>query len=111
MLHISKPAFPFVVADPGLAPGSEKHKTLMRNTALRLCVRFDFVTQHPRAFMNVWCFIFHSAAHVVKVAPGHDDANITSIAAADILHDSLSLFVSAGPPRPRGESQQRKDEL
>lgn len=57
-----------------------------------------------------------SGADVVEVAPAYDHADITSIAAADIIHDFLSLFVSAKPPPqprpPRGERQlPRKDEL
>lgn len=42
-----------------------------------------------------------SGADVVEVAPAYDHADITSIAAADIVHDFLSLFVSAEPPKPR----------
>jgi Arginase family len=54
-----------------------------------------------------------SGADVVEVAPAYDHADITSIAAADIVHDFLSLFVSAEPPKLRDERQARKakDEL
>ena len=52
-----------------------------------------------------------SGADVVEVAPAYDQADITSIAAADIVHDFLSLFVSAAPPKPRRGRHPQKDEL
>jgi agmatinase len=53
-----------------------------------------------------------SGADVVEVAPAYDHADITAIAAADIVHDFLSLFVSAEPPKPRSERRLRRaDEL
>ena len=57
--------------------------------------------------------LFLSGADVVEVAPAYDHADITSIAAADIVHDFLSLLVSAEPPKPRGERKPRRaqDEL
>ena len=48
-------------------------------------------------------FFFFSGADVVEVAPAYDHADITSIAAADIVHDFFSLFVSVEPPKPRDE--------
>jgi hypothetical protein len=52
-----------------------------------------------------------SGADVVEVAPAYDHADITSIAAADIVHDFISLFVSAAPPKPRRGRHPQKDEL
>ncbi|KAI0295015.1 Arginase/deacetylase [Russula brevipes] len=51
-------------------------------------------------------------ADVVEVAPAYDHADITGIAAAEIVHDFLSLFVSAELPKSRSERRLRKaDEL
>lgn len=52
-----------------------------------------------------------SGADVVEVAPAYDHADITSIAAADIIHDFLSLFVSAAPPKRRTGRHPQEDEL
>ncbi|KAG9314170.1 arginase family-domain-containing protein [Chiua virens] len=38
-------------------------------------------------------------ADVVEVAPAYDHAEITGTAAADIVHDFLSMFVSSKPPK------------
>jgi arginase family enzyme len=55
-------------------------------------------------------FLSLSGADVVEVAPAYDHADIMSIAAADIVHNFLSLFVSAEPPKLRSERQARKAE-
>ncbi|KAH0838131.1 arginase family-domain-containing protein [Lanmaoa asiatica] len=39
-------------------------------------------------------------ADVVEVAPAYDHAEITATAAADIVHDFLSMFMSFEPPKP-----------
>ncbi|KZV64227.1 Arginase/deacetylase [Peniophora sp. CONT] len=44
-------------------------------------------------------------ADVVEVSPAYDHADITSIAAADIVHDFLSMLMSAEPPKSRDERQ------
>ncbi|TDL28343.1 hypothetical protein BD410DRAFT_780838 [Rickenella mellea] len=52
--------------------------------------------------------LHRSGADVVEVAPSYDHADITAIAAADIVHDFISMMVSDGPPA-RGRAV--KDEL
>ncbi|VDC04197.1 unnamed protein product [Peniophora sp. CBMAI 1063] len=42
-------------------------------------------------------------ADVVEVSPAYDHADITSIAAADIVHDFLSMLMSEKPPKSRDE--------
>ncbi|KAJ4490771.1 arginase family-domain-containing protein [Lentinula aciculospora] len=39
-------------------------------------------------------------ADIVEVAPAYDNADITGIAAADIVHDFLSMMLVDGPPEP-----------
>jgi len=39
-------------------------------------------------------------ADIVEVAPAYDVADITGIAAADIVHDFLSMMLEDGPPKP-----------
>ncbi|KAJ3827335.1 Arginase/deacetylase [Lentinula raphanica] len=41
-------------------------------------------------------------ADIVEVAPAYDNADITGIAAADIVHDFLSMMLVDGPPEPHG---------
>lgn len=36
----------------------------------------------------------------MEVAPAYDNADITGIAAADIVHDFLSMMLVDGPPQP-----------
>lgn len=38
-------------------------------------------------------------------------ADITSIAAADIVHDFLGMMVSSEPPKPRDQRTQKKSEV
>jgi len=50
---------------------------------------------------------------LVEVAPAYDVAEVTAIAAADLVHDFLSMFVSDEPPnsRPRTRRAPASDEL
>lgn len=50
-------------------------------------------------------------ADIVEVAPAYDHAEITGIAAADLIHDFLSLFLSEAPPKPLRVRGNPKDEL
>jgi len=50
-------------------------------------------------------------ADIVEVAPAYDHAEITGIAAADIVHDFLSLFMSGAPPTPPPLRENLKHEL
>jgi len=38
---------------------------------------------------------------VVEVAPAYDHADVTNIAAADLVHELLTMMLSEEPPRPR----------
>ncbi|KAK2461465.1 hypothetical protein APHAL10511_005928 [Amanita phalloides] len=74
------------VIDPGLAPGTGTPEaggwtTRELKRILRGLVGLNFV-----------------GADIVEVAPAYDHADITGIAAADLVHDFLSLFV-ANPMR------------
>ncbi|KIY73537.1 Arginase/deacetylase [Cylindrobasidium torrendii FP15055 ss-10] len=52
-------------------------------------------------------------ADLVEVSPSYDHAEITGIAAADFIHDFLSLFIAEEPPQPlhRLPVVTEKDEL
>jgi agmatinase len=50
-------------------------------------------------------------ADIVEVAPAYDHAEITGIAAADLVHDFLSMFLSEAPPKPPPFRENPKDEL
>ncbi|EEB90388.1 hypothetical protein MPER_11413, partial [Moniliophthora perniciosa FA553] len=52
-------------------------------------------------------------ADIVEVAPSYDNAEITGIAAADLVHDFLSMLLSNEPPKSRrvDASTQFRDEL
>ncbi|ETW86728.1 hypothetical protein HETIRDRAFT_307854 [Heterobasidion irregulare TC 32-1] len=50
-------------------------------------------------------------ADVVEVAPAYDHADITGIAAADIIHDFLGTMLSSEPPKSRDERAPWRDEL
>ncbi|KAF7327827.1 Arginase/deacetylase [Mycena kentingensis (nom. inval.)] len=44
-------------------------------------------------------------ADVVEVAPAYDYSEVTAIAAADLVHDFLSMFLSEKPPKSRHSAQ------
>ncbi|KAI0066415.1 Arginase/deacetylase [Artomyces pyxidatus] len=50
-------------------------------------------------------------ADIVEVAPAYDHADVTSIAAADLVEDFLSMMLSAEPPKPRDERKPWVDKL
>ncbi|KAF8560154.1 Arginase/deacetylase [Imleria badia] len=50
-------------------------------------------------------------ADVVEVAPAYDHAEITAIAAADIVHDFLSMLMYSEPPKPANLPSRSMDEL
>jgi len=47
-------------------------------------------------------------ADIVEVAPAYDNAEITGIAAADLVHDFLSMFLAKEPPK---QSSHRKPKI
>ncbi|KAH9964187.1 Arginase/deacetylase [Russula dissimulans] len=88
------------VIDPGLAPATGTPEA------------GGWTTREVKRIIRGLAGLNFVGADVVEVAPAYDHADITSIAAADIVHDFLSLFVSAVPPKPhRGRQRPRKDEL
>jgi len=50
-------------------------------------------------------------ADIVEVAPAYDHAEITGIAAADLVHDFLSMFLSEGPSKPPFPRESTRVEL
>ncbi|KAI0003815.1 arginase family-domain-containing protein [Russula compacta] len=95
------------VIDPGLAPATGTPEA------------GGWTTREVKRIIRGLAGLKFIGADVVEVAPAYDHADITSIAAADIVHDFLLLFVSAKPPplppQPRppqsGHQLPRKDEL
>lgn len=77
------------VIDPGLAPATGTPEA------------GGWTTREVKRIIRGLAGLNFVGADVVEVAPAYDHADITSIAAADIVHDFLSLFVSAEPPKPR----------
>ncbi|KAI9507812.1 arginase family-domain-containing protein [Russula earlei] len=86
------------VIDPGLAPATGTPEP------------GGWTTREVKRIIRGLAGLNFVGADVVEVAPAYDHADITSIAAADIVYDFLSLFVSAEPPKPRRERTLR-DEL
>jgi agmatinase len=50
-------------------------------------------------------------ADLVEVAPAYDNAEITATAAADLVHDFLSMLISEKPPASRRVGPSTRDEL
>ncbi|KAI0308333.1 Arginase/deacetylase [Multifurca ochricompacta] len=87
------------VIDPGLAPATGTPET------------GGWTTREVKRIIRGLAGLNFVGADVVEVAPAYDHADITSIAAADIVHDFLSLFVSAEPPKPRDKRRPWTDDL
>jgi len=86
------------VIDPGLAPATGTPEA------------GGLTTREVKRIIRGLAGLNFVGADVVEVAPAYDHADITSIAAADIVHDFLSLFVSAEPPKSRSDRQPREVE-
>ncbi|KAI0285483.1 Arginase/deacetylase [Russula aff. rugulosa BPL654] len=86
------------VIDPGLAPATGTPEA------------GGWTTREVKRIIRGLAGLNFVGADVVEVAPAYDHADITSIAAADIVHDFLSLFVSAEPPKSRSDRQPREVE-
>ncbi|KAI0275301.1 Arginase/deacetylase [Gloeopeniophorella convolvens] len=87
------------VIDPGLAPATGTPET------------GGWTTREVKRIIRGLAGLNFVGADLVEVAPAYDNADVTSIAAADIVHDFLSLFVSAEPPKSRDERKPWTDEL
>jgi len=87
------------MADPGLAPATGTPEV------------GGWTTREVKRIIRGLAGLNFIGADVVEVAPAYDHADITSIAAADIVHDFLSLFVSVAPPKPGRARRPQKDEL
>jgi len=87
------------VIDPGLAPATGTPEA------------GGWTTREVKRIIRGLAGLNFVGADVVEVAPAYDHADITSIAAADIVYDFLSLFVSAAPPKRRRGRHLQKDEL
>jgi hypothetical protein len=63
-------------------------------------------------FLSYFFFtLIISGADLVEVSPAYDVAEVTAIAAADLIHDFLSMFLSEQPPKSRTLHAPAKDEL
>ncbi|KAA1467790.1 Arginase/deacetylase [Dentipellis sp. KUC8613] len=87
------------VIDPGLAPATGTPEA------------GGWTTREVKRIIRGLAGLNFVGADVVEVAPAYDHADITSIAAADIIHDFLSMMMSTEPPKSRDERKPWKDEL
>ncbi|KIM47093.1 hypothetical protein M413DRAFT_440623 [Hebeloma cylindrosporum] len=89
------------VIDPGLAPGTGTPEP------------GGWTTRELKRIIRGLAGLNFVGADVVEVAPAYDNGDITGVAAADLVHDLLSLFVAEGS-RPQRSGEQKplvKDEL
>ncbi|KAG8219622.1 arginase deacetylase [Butyriboletus roseoflavus] len=75
------------VIDPGLAPGTGTPEA------------GGWTSREVKRIIRGLAGLNFVGADVVEVAPAYDHAEITATAAADIVHDFLSMFTSSGLPR------------
>ncbi|KAL0951705.1 hypothetical protein HGRIS_008380 [Hohenbuehelia grisea] len=87
------------VIDPGLAPATGTPEA------------GGWTTRELKRILRGLAGLNFVGADVVEVAPAYDNAEITGIAAADLVHDFLSMFVSEQNPQPKSFQVQSKDEL
>ncbi|TFY73951.1 hypothetical protein EWM64_g10061 [Hericium alpestre] len=87
------------VIDPGLAPATGTPEA------------GGWTTREVKRIIRGLAGLNFVGADVVEVAPAYDHADVTSIAAADIIHDFLSMMMSSEPPKSRDERNPWKDEL
>ena len=55
-------------------------------------------TWHSVTTLIVWFDLACRGADLVEVAPAYDNADVTSIAAADLVHDFLAMIQMESPP-------------
>ncbi|THV01433.1 Arginase/deacetylase [Dendrothele bispora CBS 962.96] len=87
------------VIDPGLAPATGTPEA------------GGWTTREVKRIIRGLAGLNFVGADIVEVAPAYDNAEITGIAAADLVHDFLSMFVSEKPPAPRQVGPVTRDEL
>ncbi|KIK70590.1 hypothetical protein GYMLUDRAFT_209871 [Collybiopsis luxurians FD-317 M1] len=86
------------VIDPGLAPATGTPEA------------GGWTTREVKRIIRGLAGLNFIGADIVEVSPAYDHAEITAIAAADLIHDFLSLFLSDSPP-PRRKVDIYRDEL
>ncbi|KIM47554.1 hypothetical protein M413DRAFT_15739 [Hebeloma cylindrosporum] len=78
------------VIDPGLAPATGTPEA------------GGWTTRELKRIIRGLAGLNFVGADIVEVAPAYDNAEITGIAAADFVHDFLSLLLSKEPPQRPG---------
>ncbi|KAH9858070.1 Arginase/deacetylase [Lenzites betulinus] len=87
------------VIDPGLAPATGTPEA------------GGWTTREVKRIIRGLAGLNFVGADIVEVSPAYDNAEITGIAAADIVHDFLSMLLSSAPPAPHSKWSQAKGEL
>ncbi|KAF9800279.1 hypothetical protein IEO21_10395 [Rhodonia placenta] len=87
------------VIDPGLAPATGTPEA------------GGWTTREVKRIIRGLAGLNFVGADIVEVAPAYDTAEITAIAAADIVHDFLSMFVTQEPPKAPADAGALRDEL
>ncbi|KAG7452212.1 arginase deacetylase [Guyanagaster necrorhizus] len=86
------------VIDPGLAPATGTPEA------------GGWTTREVKRILRGLAGLNFVGADIVEVSPSYDHADITGIAAADLVHDFLSMLISTSPPKSAHSSRHR-DEL
>ncbi|KAJ7665091.1 Arginase/deacetylase [Mycena polygramma] len=89
------------VIDPGIAPATGTPEA------------GGWTTRELKRIIRGLAGLNFVGADLVEVSPAYDFAEVTAIAAADLVHDFLSLFLSEKSPTPRADraAVPVKDEL
>jgi len=87
------------VIDPGLAPATGTPEA------------GGWTTREVKRIIRGLAGLNFVGADVVEVAPSYDHAEITGIAAADIVHDFLSMMQLQAPPIQKSKTSILHDEL
>ncbi|EIW64204.1 Arginase/deacetylase [Trametes versicolor FP-101664 SS1] len=87
------------VIDPGLAPATGTPEA------------GGWTTREVKRIIRGLAGLNFVGADIVEVSPAYDNAEITGIAAADIVHDFLAMLLSSTPPTPHSIWGPAKDEL
>ncbi|KAJ8501876.1 hypothetical protein ONZ45_g11971 [Pleurotus djamor] len=75
--------------DPGLAPATGTPEA------------GGWTTREVKRILRGLAGLNFVGADIVEVAPAYDHADVTNIAAADIVYDFLSMLQNSVPPKPR----------
>ncbi|THG98635.1 hypothetical protein EW026_g3597 [Hermanssonia centrifuga] len=87
------------VIDCGLAPGTGTPEA------------GGWTTRETKRILRGLTGLNWVGADVVEVSPAYDHAEVTGIAAADLVHDCLSMFLSSTPPKAATSWAPSRDEL